>query len=160
SLGEVYLRHRRCALPPADSDLRLLPGNDRLPPSTCALVTHCVTAEPMTLHFTRLRADGLGMGGADRDKRLLNGHRKTGGVIRLWSDESVSTGLAIAEGIETALCAAHAFTPVWSCIDAGNLAKFPVLPGVEALTVFADHDAAGIDAARQVARRWRDAGRE
>lgn len=160
SLGEVYLRHRRCALPPADSDLRFLPGNDRFPPSMCALVTHVVTAEPMTLHFTRLRSDGLGKAGTDRDKLLLSGYPKAGGVIRLWPDEAVTHGLGIAEGIETALAAAHAYTPVWATVDAGNLAKFPVLPGVEALTVFADHDAAGIDAARQVARRWRDAGRE
>src|SRR5690606_37786433 len=160
SLGEVYLRHRRCALPPADSDLRFLPGSDRYPPSLCALVTHVVTAEPMTLHFTRLRSDGKGKAGTERDKLLLGGYPKAGGVIRLWSDESVSTGIAIAEGIETALCAAHAFTPVWSCIDAGNLAKFPVLPGVEALTIFADNDPAGLKAARECGQRWADAGRE
>lgn len=160
SLGEVYLRHRRCALPPADSDLRFLPGNDRFPPSMCALVTHVVTAEPMTLHFTRLRADGLGKAGTERDKLLLGGYPKAGGVIRLWPDEAVTHGLGIAEGIETALAAAHAYTPVWSCIDAGNLAKFPVLAGIEALVIFADHDAAGTKAARECGQRWADAGRE
>ena len=42
------------------------------------------------------------------------------------------------------------------------LAKFPVLSGIEALTVFADNDAngAGKRAADKVAARWAQAGRE
>jgi hypothetical protein len=43
--------------------------------------------------------------------------------------------------------------------------RFPVLPGIEALQVFADHDTseageAGQRAAEEVIARWRDAGRE
>jgi len=160
TLGQTYLEHRHCALPPADSDLRYLPGNERFPPSLCALVTDCVTNEPMTLHFTRLAADGRGKAGTERDKTLLAGHPKAGGVIRLWPDEAVTHGLAIAEGLESALAAAHMFTPVWSTVDAGNMKRFPVLDGIEALTIFADNDLAGLDAARTCGRRWRDAGRE
>lgn len=89
---------------------------------------------------------------------LLAGHRKGGGVIRLWPDESVTQGLAIAEGIETALSAAHAFTPVWTCIDAGNLSDFPVLLGVGALSIVADNDPAGMKAARSCALRWARSG--
>ena len=85
---------------------------------------------------------------------LLKGHKKAGGVIRLWPDECVTQGLAVAEGIETALCAAHAFTPVWSTIDAGNLAALPILSGIDALTIFADADAAGERAAAACATRW------
>ena len=70
----------------------------------------------------------------------------------------MTTGLAIAEGIETALSAP--FRPVWGCLDAGTLSRFPVLPGIECLTVFADHDEAGIKAALAVGRRWKQAGRE
>ena len=32
---------------------------------------------------------------------LCKGHRKAGGVIRLWPDDEVTDGLAVAEGIET-----------------------------------------------------------
>lgn len=42
------------------------------------------------------------------------------------------------------------------------MAAFPVLPGIEALTLLVDHDAngAGQDAAAACARRWLAAGRE
>ena len=63
-------------------------------------------------------------------------------------------------GFETALSLAHAYTPAWACIDAGNLAAFPVLPGVESLVIGADNDPAGIRAAEACAERWTQAGRE
>ena len=44
--------------------------------------------------------------------------------------------------------------------DAGNMAKFAVLPGVESLLIAADHDAAGIRGAEQCAERWYREGRE
>ena len=160
TLGHTYLKHRGCLLPPPDSDLRFLPPTDRHPPTLCARVTNAETNAPQTLHFTRLASDGHGKAGTEQDKLLLGGHRKRGGVIRLWVDEAVTTGLALAEGIESALAAAHLFTPVWAAIDASNLAQFPVLHGVEALTIFADHDNVGLNAARTCARRWADAGRE
>ncbi len=126
----------------------------------CAAVSDVRTGKPISLHFTRLAADGRGKAGTDRDKLLLAGHRKRGGCIRLWPDESVTRGLALAEGIETALAAAHVFTPIWATVDAGNMATFHVLPGIESMTIFADNDAAGLKAARDCGLRWRDAGRE
>jgi hypothetical protein len=147
-------------LPPPDSDLRFLPGSDKYPPSLCARVTDAVTNKPLTLHFTRLAADGHGKAGTEQDKLLLGGHRKKGGVVRLWPNEAVTHGLALAEGTESALAAAHLFQPVWAAIDAGNMAQFPVLAGIESLTIFADHDDAGLKAAKECARRWHAAGRE
>ncbi len=160
TIGQTYLEHRGCILPPADSDLRFIPASDKYPPSLCARVTDAETNAPMTLHFTRLAADGRGKAGGDCDKLLLSGHRKRGGVVRLWPDECVTHGLAIAEGLESALAAAHLHTPIWSTVDAGNLAALPVLVAIESLTVFADHDPAGLKAARTCARRWHAAGRE
>lgn len=160
SLGEAYLEYRHCAVPPADGDLHYLPGIDRYPPSLCARITDIVTGEPISLHFTRLAADGRGKADTEHNKLLLSGHRKAGGCIRLWPDDAVSTALGLAEGIETALAAAHAFTPVWSCVDAGNLSKFSVLEGIEALIIFADNDKAGLAAANGCGQRWADAGRE
>jgi phage/plasmid primase-like uncharacterized protein len=160
TLGEVYLQHRGCALPPSDSHLRYSPIDGKYPPSLCACITDAVTGKPISLHFTRLASDGRGKAGSDCDKQLLRGHRKKGGVIRLWLDADVTNGVAIAEGIETALAAAHLFSPVWAAVDAGNLAALPALPGIESITIFADHDDAGLRAARECGRRWRDAGRE
>jgi phage/plasmid primase-like uncharacterized protein len=92
-----------------------------------------------------------------------------GCVIRLWPDEDVTTGLVIGEGVETTLTVATRFMcdgtllqPAWAAASAGNLENFPVLPGIEALTIVADNDAneRGQDAARLCARRWEKAGRE
>lgn len=158
TVAETYLRHRGCVLPPADSDLRFLPPVGKHPSTLCARVSDIRTAKPISLHFTKLAAGGRGKAGSDRDKLLMSGHRKKDGCIRLWPDEAVTHGLVIAEGIESALAAAHAYRPVWAAIDAGNLRAFPLLHGIEALTIFADHDDTGLTAARECARRWLAAG--
>ncbi len=155
-IARAYLERRGCVLPPADGDLRFLPASEKFTPTLCARITDAVTAQPLSLHFTPLRSDGSARG----ERRLLAGHRKRGGVIRLWPDETVTHGLAIAEGIETCLAAGHLFTPAWATVDAGNLARFPVLNGIESLTIFADNDPAGLTAAQECRRRWRDAERE
>lgn len=159
----AYLKARCCVIPPADADLRWHP-NLRHPsghagPALVALVTDALTREPLTLHRTWVRADGA-KAAVDPPRLLLGGHRKAGGVIRLWPDEAVTTGLAVGEGIETALALAHAFRPVWACIDAGNLAALQALGGIESLLIAADHDDAGIKAAEACAARWAAAGRE
>jgi hypothetical protein len=90
----------------------------------------------------------------------LANHSLKFGVIRLWPDEAVTCGLGIAEGIETALSLAWAYAPVWATIDAGHMARFPVLDGIETLFIAQDQDSAGMAAASICARRWADAGRE
>jgi hypothetical protein len=85
------------------------------------------------------------------------------GIIRLTPDEDVSYGLCLAEGLETALSAmAKGLRPVWSTGSTALMRAFPVLRGIDCLTVIADHDAsgAGEKAARKVEARWRRAGRE
>jgi hypothetical protein len=80
------------------------------------------------------------------------------GIVRLSADEDVLLGLHLAEGMETALAAlAMGFRPIWSTGSASLMADFPVLAGVEALSLFADNDAsrAGLLAANNVAARWR-----
>ena len=135
------------------------PASCLVGPALVALVTHAVTRAPLTLHRTWIRADGS-KAPVNPPRMLLGGHRKAGGVVRLWPDEAVTTGLGAAEGFETALSLAHAHRPVWACIDAGNLAAFPVLDGIECLTIAVDHDGAGIAAARACAARWARAGRD
>src|SRR5574337_438834 len=162
--GAAYLEARRCVIPPADGDLRSHPALKHPPsgtvgPALVALVTDAVTGEPLTLHRTWIRADGS-KAPLEPARMLLGNHRKAGGVIRLWPDEAVTLGLGVAEGIETALSLAHAYRPVWSLIDAGNLGAFPVLSGIEALMIAADHDPAGNAAAERCAERWDAAGRE
>lgn len=118
-----------------------------------AQITDAVTGEPMGVHRTFLDRDG------NRTEKKMLGPAG-GGVVRLSDDADVEYALAIAEGVETALAAP--FRPVWACLSAGNLARFPVLAGIEALTIFADNDASGTGqrAANECAARWHEAGRE
>jgi hypothetical protein len=84
------------------------------------------------------------------------------GVVRLVPDEEVGESLGVAEGIETSLAVMQmgGWRPVWSCVTAGGISTFPVVPGITSLTIFADTGAAGESAAEECARRWCDAGRE
>jgi hypothetical protein len=85
------------------------------------------------------------------------------GIVRLSRDEDALEGLHLAEGLESGLYAmAKGFRPMWSTGSTSLMAQFPVLPAIECLTVFADHDenGAGEKAARGAEARWRAAGRE
>lgn len=160
TIGEQYLSARGCAIPPADGDLRFHPAlkhpsSDFTGPALVALVTDAATRAPLTLHRTWVQADG-NKANCDPPRMLLGGHTKRHGVVRLWPDDCVTYGLAVAEGIETAL--SLEYEPAWSCIDAGNLAALPSLLGIETLVIAADHDDAGIASASQCADRWTRAG--
>jgi hypothetical protein len=74
--------------------------------------------------------------------------------IRLWPDFAVKATLGIAEGVETSLAAAQKFVPMWSCLDAGQLEKFPLVPRIQSLTVWADYDEVGMKAATAVHDRY------
>lgn len=163
TIAADYLLARRCVLPPVEGHLRWHPAlrhpSGYVGPALVGLVTDVVTRQFLSLHRTWIQADGR-KADVDPPRLLLGGHRKAGGCIRLWPDEAVTHGLAVAEGIETALSLAHGYAPAWSLIDAGNLAALPVLGGVEVLVIAADNDPAGIKAADELARRWVAAGRE
>lgn len=158
----TYLEETRGCVMPRGADLRFIPAGPRTEwPTMVARVTDLVTGEPMSLHFTRLAKDGRGKAPVDKPRLLLAEHQKTGGVIRLTDDADVIQGLGIGEGLETCLAvAASGWRPVWSAIDAGNLAALPVVAGIEFLTIFADADPAGEKGAKALARRWHEAGRE
>jgi hypothetical protein len=57
--------------------------------------------------------------------------------------------------------------PLWAAMNAGNMARFPVLPDVTGITLFPDRDApnlctgrrAGADAAHECHAHWSAAGR-
>lgn len=130
-------------------------------PALLALINDAATGEPRGVHRTFLEPDGRSKA-AQGEARMVLG-RLQGGVVRLSPDEAVTRGLGLAEGLETALSVLTAgWCPVWAALTAGNLAQVPPLPGMEALTVFADHDpgGAGQCGAAQAVRRWRAAGRE
>src|SRR5581483_227763 len=163
TIVETYLRLRGCALPQSD-DIRFLEILAFGPfPCMMARVTDAISGKPITLHFTRLKCDGTAKADVDRPKLLLTGHRKAGGVVRLVEDAEVTMGLGLSEGIETGWSVmAGGWSPVWPTVDAGNMAAFPLLDGIESLTLFADNDESGTGrkSAEACAARWREAGRD
>lgn len=131
-------------------------------PAMLAIMRDVLTNEPKAIHRTALKPDGSGktaMPDGQSAKRMLG--PAAGCAVKLIDDADVTIGLGIAEGIENALTAICAgWRPVWAAGCKGALAKFPVLSGIDALTVFSDPEPDGVNAARDCARRWQDARAE
>ncbi len=160
--AETYLQSRGVTLPARCPVLHFHPacprGGERLP-AMLALMTPAETNAPCGVHRTFLRPDGRGK--AEGASKMMAG---AAGVIRLSFDDEVELGIGLTEGIETALALITlvGWRPIWAAASAGAMAKFPVLAGIESITLFCDRDdkGAGLAAARGCAARWRDAKRE
>jgi putative DNA primase/helicase len=125
-LDKVFRYHPSCPF-----------GAERLP-CMLALVREIKTNAPV--HRTALTTGPR----PERIERRSLGPT-TGGAIKISPDHEVHSGLLIGEGIETVLSASKLlqFKPVWSLIDKNGLAKFPVLSGVESVTIAVDNDPGG-----------------
>lgn len=171
---ETYLAGRGLALP-ADTvgaairfhpacPFRLKDGTTAKLPAMLGLMRDIITDEPRGVHRTALKPDGSGkaeMSDGTNPKKMLGPSK--GAAVKLTSDEDVTAALGIGEGIESALTVlCGGWRPVWAALSAGTIAAFPVLPGVECLTVFADNDASGtgLASAQECQARWGEAGRE
>jgi CHC2 zinc finger/Toprim domain len=164
TLAEVYLRRRGLELPGDDEALRFYspcPFGDSRYPALIALFRDIRTNEPKAIHRIALTAGGFLIG-----KRMLG--RVGGAAVKLDPDENVERGLAIGEGIETCLAARmRGFRPAWAVGSSGAIKQFPLLDGVECLSIIVDHDPpdkngreAGQAAALECSQRWTAAGRE
>jgi hypothetical protein len=166
SPGQGYLRARGITELPfgIESALRFhpkCPFNGSFRPCVLALYRDVLTDEPKAIHrIAPIR------GGPEAEKMAFG--PKTGCAIKLCRDEDVEQGLTIGEGVETTLAAwQFGFRPAWACGDAGNLAEFQVLPGVDGLHVVVDNDPPdergqrkGPEAALECSARWTAAGRD
>ena len=165
----AYLDRRQIALPPGalGEVLRWHPacpfGAGHKLDSMVALVRDVGTDERLGIHRTAIGADGRKLSDCGANGRLALGP-VGGGAVKLSPDEDIGLAVGIGEGIESTLSLRNlegcTRLPVWALLTAGQVARFPVLAGIETLWVAVDHDRAGILAARQVSARWRDAGRE
>jgi CHC2 zinc finger/Toprim domain len=135
-------------------------GNDQ--PCLIALFRDPTTDRPTGIHRIRIALNNQKV-----ERKMLG--PVGGSVIKLWPDEDVTYGLVIGEGVETVLAAATRIEyrgtllrPAWAAGSKDNLASFPILNGINALTVLVDHDAnsEGQKASTQCIWRWRRAGRE
>ena len=183
TVGQVYLTTRGLAFADPHGDvLRFNPRRVRLKPGTTdqfehhpallALLREIVTGEPCGIVNVFLLGDGRDRlrdakgktvtgkagGGAIMLGRIEN---PTTGESTICGFEDVTYGLTVCEGVETAIAVEMSGqSPVWALGGAANLGAFPVLAGIEALTIAADTGTAGQRAAQEVAARWRQAGRE
>jgi putative DNA primase/helicase len=161
TLVETYLAARSCALSAVQADaLRFHPfcpfGKRRFP-AMVAQMRDTLTDEPKGILRVALADDGAGKRSMPdgMNARLMMGTAK-GAAIKLQPFAKI---MGIAEGIETALSASQLFkVPTWAVMSAGGIGQFPLVPGLEHLTIFADHDAAGLAAARKCAARYGAAG--
>lgn len=166
--GRLYLVRRGINLLPESSVVRFHPS---LPyyhgkqwvddyPAILSMVSD-VTGKPVTIHRTYLTVDGYKAPVAF-PKKLMRypGNKVTGGAIRL--DGSVTSVLAVAEGLETALSVMEGTAlPVWCVINANMLEKFTPPSFVAKVIVFADKDLPtkqhpsghGQDAAKKLVQR-------
>ena len=151
TLGEQYfVEHRRLDI--RALDLRhVLRWHDRCH-CAVALMTTPAENKPSGIHRTFLNSDG-----SKRDRKMLG----RAGVIRLSRDDAVTGGLGITEGIEDGLAVLlSGWSPIWAAGSAGAIRRFPVLGGIESLTIFADADSAGLEAAQECEGRWAAVGKE
>jgi putative DNA primase/helicase len=166
TLVETYLRSRDLELPPGGHHLRFLrakPPRFTWPCMVGIITDFADASRILSLHFTRLRSDGLGKAPLPKSEQrsYLAGFAKQGGVIRLCDDADVTRRIGVAEGIETSLSVTTAFCrdegrfePVWAALDAGNLGGLPHVPGIETLVIYADRGPAGEQNADKLAQRW------
>jgi putative DNA primase/helicase len=159
TLVERYLESRGLALPDDAFEVlrfhRRLQCGERRSAGMVALLRDLATDKPCGIHRTFLAQDGSRLG-----KRMLG--RVRGAAIKLCADDEVTTGLGVAEGIETASIMSTGWRPIWVLGSANAIRRLPVLSGVDALTIFADHDETGVGeaAADTCAAAWSNAGRE
>lgn len=142
--GAVLRFHPRC------------PWGREYVPALIGLYRDIFTDEPKAIWRCALTFDGRKI-----DRRVLG--PKAGCAIKLTPDEDVEQGLHVGEGLETMLAAMmFGFAPAWALGDKNSIAKFPVLDGIDALTIIVDHDAngEGQKASSTCHDRWTAAGRE
>jgi hypothetical protein len=97
-----------------------------------ALFRDIATDAPCGIHRTFLDRNGRKLG-----RKMLG--RARGAAIKLDANENVTLGLTIGEGVETCIAAYLAgFRPVWALGSATAIAVFPVLSGIQAITVLGE----------------------
>jgi hypothetical protein len=121
-------------------------------PCMVTLFREVVTDRPVAIQRTALTQDGAKIG------RMTMGP-SAGAALKLSADTDVLGGLHIAEGFESALAAMLiGLRPIWALGSKGAIGAFPVLAGVESLTILPEPDAE--DEVQACGRRWFEADRE
>ena len=120
-----------------------------------ALFRNILTGEPQAVSRTFLDQSGRKIG------RRFTGP-VSGAAVMLDPFEDVLEGLHIGEGVETVMAARQmGLRPGWALGSKNGIAAFPVLSGVNSLTLLEENDGGKSAAACEAcALRWHAAGRE
>ena len=150
TLAERYLNSRGLELGAniADDVLRWHPRIGAM----LALFRNIRTDEPQAVSRTFLDREGRKL-----ERKFLGA--VGGAAMKLDANEEVTHGIHIGEGVETCLAARQlGLRPCWALGSKGAIGAFPVLSGIEALTILAEPDAERETQA--CAARWHEAGCE
>jgi putative DNA primase/helicase len=162
TLAQRYLNEQRRLDLPDDIAGRVLRfhgacpwGSERRP---CMLTAFRLIADDrlVAVHRTALTDRG------EKIDRMMLGP-VAGAAIKIDDDTDVEQSLTICEGFETGLAGRQlGFRPVWALGSAGAIGAFPVLAGINALTIFAETDKKGTNKknVRACEQRWVAAGQE
>jgi hypothetical protein len=75
--------------------------------------------------------------------------------------DTVGETLVIGEGIETCMAGRElGFAPAWALGSVGAISFFPILDGVQQLTILGEHGEVSARAVKICATRWHKAGRQ
>ena len=122
------------------------------------LFRNILTGEPQAIGRTFIHPHTL-----KRMRRATLGP-SGGAAVMLDAFEDVLTGLHIGSGVETVMTGRQRFDyrPAWALGSDVEVTKFPVLSGVEAITLLRENDDNGSSqkACQTCALRWSAAGRE
>jgi Toprim domain len=144
----------------AERRARLSPdGEFQHHPALLAALCDARTGEQVGIINVYLAVDGSDRIRDSKGKTATG--RAKGAAVMLSAFDEPTLGLVICEGVETGIAILMTdLAPVWACGGAGTLATFPVLGGIECLTIAADADETGRKAGATCTARWREAGRE
>jgi hypothetical protein len=169
TLAEHYLASTRRLELPDDVSQRVLRFHPHCPfgegvrvPCLVALYRDIVSDAPRAIERTALNPDGTAIRIDGKTARRMRGSRD-GAAIKITDDADVAMGLTIGEGLETTLAGImfdHA--PAWALGPAAAIGAFPVLAGIEALTILGETDDGGANerASAECFSRWEAAGQD
>jgi hypothetical protein len=150
--GEVYLRSDRAIY--VDDNLSQSLRWHEKSRALIALFRDIETDKPRAISRIFLDAEGHKI-----ERKFLGPVR--GCAVKIDDDSDVTIGLIVGEGVETCLAAKQlGFSPVWALGSVGAIETFPVLGGIECLTILAEAGEPSRKAVQKCFERWRAAGRE
>jgi phage/plasmid primase-like uncharacterized protein len=164
TIVETYLHGRGLHDLPGDEVLRFHPAcpfGDIRAACLVALYRDIGSNQPKAIARTAIDDTGAKIG------RMTLGPIRSA-AIKIDDDADIEQGLTVSEGLESGLAGRQLnFRPCWALGSAGAIRNFPVLAGIEALTILTDNDPpdangrlAGQEAAAECVKRWRSVGCE